>query len=96
MYDVSDAYLHREMKHPYGDEPPRTSVPAVKLEPELDPIPDAIGQPPFVPRTGQPNDSQACMYGDPICTNSRPKGAGCRPCMLEHYDEYDGTHCENY
>jgi hypothetical protein len=40
---------------------------AVKIEPELDPIPDAIGQPPFVPRTEQPNDSQACKYGDPIC-----------------------------
>jgi hypothetical protein len=27
---------------------------AVKIEPELDPITDAIGQPPFVPRTGRP------------------------------------------
>jgi hypothetical protein len=52
---------------------------AVKIEPELDPITDAIGQPPFVPQTGRPSaywdmrpaskrdepiDSQACKYGD--------------------------------
>jgi hypothetical protein len=26
----------------------------------------------------------------------RPQDVGCSPCRLEHYDEYDGTHCENY
>jgi hypothetical protein len=57
IYHVSDAYLHREVQQPYVDEPHRAPVPAVKLEPELDPIPDAVGQPPFVPRTGRPTDS---------------------------------------
>jgi hypothetical protein len=94
IYDVSDAYLHREVQQPYVDEPPRAPVPTVKLETEPDPIPDAIGQPPFVPRTRRPIDSQACKYGDPISTESRPKGVSCRPCMLEHYDEHDGAHCE--
>jgi uncharacterized membrane protein YgcG len=84
---------------------------AVKIEPELDPITDAIGQPPFVPRTRRPTaywdmrsaskrdepiDSQACKYSDPNCTDSRPKGVPCDPCRLEHCDEYDGMHCENY
>jgi hypothetical protein len=97
VYDVRDAYFHMELKQPYVDEPPCAPVPAVKLEPELDPIPDTIGQPPFVPRTGRPTaywgmrpaskrdepiDSQACKYGDPICSDSRPKGVNCRPCML--------------
>jgi hypothetical protein len=81
---------------------------AVKIEPELDPITDAVDQPPFVPRTGRPTaywdmrpaskrdepiDSQACKYGDPNCTDRRPKGVPCYPCRLEHYDLREGTHC---
>jgi hypothetical protein len=54
LTDVRDVYFNMELKQPYVDEPPHAPVPAVKLEPELDPIPDAIGQPPFVPRTGRP------------------------------------------
>jgi hypothetical protein len=43
LTDVHDAYFHMELKQPDVDEPPRAPVPAVKLEPEPDPIPDAIG-----------------------------------------------------
>jgi hypothetical protein len=109
--DVRNAFMYGELREPYIDDTPRAPVPAVKLEPELDPIPDAIGQPPFVPRTGRPTaywdmppaskrgepiDSQACKYGDLNYTKRRPKGVICRPCRLEHYDEHEVTHYENY
>jgi hypothetical protein len=69
-YDVRDAYTFHEVQQPYVDEPPRAPVPAVKLEPELDPIPDAIGQPPFTPGTGRPTAfwdmRPASKRGEPI------------------------------
>jgi hypothetical protein len=54
IYDVRDGYYEMEIKQPYVDESPRTPVPVEEPEPELDPIPDAVGQPPFTPRTGRP------------------------------------------
>jgi hypothetical protein len=109
--DVSNAYMHGELREPDINDPPRAPEPAVKLEPELDPVPDAIGQPPFAPQTGRPTaywdmkpaskhgepiDAQACKYGDPMCTKHRPKNVSCGPCRLEHYHEHEVTHCENY
>jgi hypothetical protein len=91
-HDLRDAYLHSELTQPFIGGAPRAPEPAVKLEPELDTVPNAIGQPSQPPncrwtgrptahwdmnpasKHGEPIDTQACKYGDPNCTERRPKG----------------------